>query len=641
MLATCPLPDLSQVLEAIGAPAFALDMTTGAPRFVCANQRYLHLLGLEGESLTGKRPAEALPDEMAARLEAAARRALETEDAVELDEEVTLPSGSRQWRSVLNPLRDPAGAVTRVLGTATGTLHRPVAEIGLVASEAKFRGMFETAPIGVVLCAADGTFIDANDAFLDIVDRKIDDLDGQTIWSFLPQEASSVEGEQIAQLHSTGRAGPFETEYVRGDGRRVAVRVNGIGVGGHDGGERLIWAFVEDITQRRRAEFQLRASERRIVTILDTMVDALIAIDQNGRIETFNKAAETTWGYAAAEVIGRNVSMLLPESNRDGFAEHLQLYLKTGESDLLGARSEVLGRRKNGGVFPLEMGISAVTSEMLGGLERRKEPRRSFVGVARDISERKRAEAEVLAAKSQAEAANRAKSEFLANMSHELRTPLNAIIGFSEVIKDQLFGAVGNGRYVTYAADIHASGAHLLAVIGDVLDMSRIETGRFELEESRFDLPELAQGALVMVGRAAELGGIRLDNKVGSGLPRIHADKRAAKQVLINLLSNAVKFTPRGGVVTVDAGADSGGELAITVSDTGPGIPPERLKAIFEPFQNADSTRAREQGGSGLGLAISKRLMELHGGALILKSRFGHGTTAAMRFPPRRVVAGR
>ncbi len=641
MLATCSLSDLSQVLEAIGAPAFALDVASGAPRFLGANQRYLHLLGLEGESLAGKRPAEALPDEMAARLEGAARRAVETSDAVELDEEVALPSGSRQWRSVLSPLRDAAGAVARVLGTASGATHRPVAEIGLVASEAKFRGMFETAPIGVVLCAADFSFIDANDAFLDIVQRSIGDLDGLTIWSFLPPEVSAVEGEQIAQLHATGRAGPFETECVRGDGSRVAVRVNGIGVGGHDGGERLVWAFIEDITQRRRSEFQLRASERRLATVLDTMVDALIAIDQNGRIETFNKAAEATWGYAAAEVIGRNVGLLLPEPQRDAFAQHLQHYLRTGESDLLGARSEVLGRRKDGGVFPLEMGISAVTSEMLGGLERRREARRSFVGVARDISERKRAEAELLAAKSQAEAANRAKSEFLANMSHELRTPLNAIIGFSEVIKEQMFGPVGNGRYVTYAADIHASGAHLLAVIGDVLDMSRIETGRFELEESYFDLPELAQGALVMVNRAAELGGIRLDNKVGTGLPRLNADKRVAKQVLINLLSNAVKFTPRGGIVTLDAGTDSGGELAITVSDTGPGIPPERLKAIFEPFQNADATQARDQGGSGLGLAISKRLMELHGGALVLKSRYGHGTSAAMRFPQRRVVAGR
>jgi PAS domain S-box-containing protein len=641
MLATCSLSDLSQVLEAIGAPAFVLDVAAGAPRFLVANQRYLHLLGLEGESLTGKRPAEALPDEMAAALEAAAQRAVETADVVELDEEVALPSGSRRWRSVLTPLRDPAGAVTRVLVTASGATHRPAVEIGLVASEAKFRGMFETAPIGVVLCAADGTFIDANDTFLDIVARTMDDLDRQTLWSFLPPEASSVEGEQIALLHASGRAGPFETEYVRGDGRRVAVRVNGIGVGGQDGGERLIWAFVEDISPRRRAEFQQRASERRIATILDTMVDALIAIDQNGRIETFNKAAEVTWGYGAAEVIGRNVSMLLPESNRDGFAEHLQRYLKTGESDLLGARREVLGRRKDGGVFPLEMGISAVTSEMLGGLERRKEPRRSFVGVARDITERKRAEAEILAAKSQAEAANRAKSEFLANMSHELRTPLNAIIGFSEVIKEQMFGAVGNGRYVNYAADIHASGSHLLAVIGDVLDMSRIETGRFELEESNFDLPELAVSALMMVQRAAELGGIKLDNKVSAGLPRLSADKRVAKQVLINLLSNAVKFTPRGGIVTVDAGTDSGGDLAITVGDTGPGIPPERLRTIFEPFQNADSTRARELGGSGLGLAISRRLMELHGGALVLKSRFGHGTIAAMRFPPRRVVAAR
>ncbi|MBL8704256.1 MAG: PAS domain S-box protein, partial [Rhodospirillales bacterium] len=501
------------------------------------------------------------------------------------------------------------------------------------------------APIGVVLCAADGAFVDVNDAFVDIVARDRDDLDGKTLWSFVPPENASVEGEQIAQLHATGRAGPFETEYLRGDDTRVAVRVNAIGVGSADGGERLIWAFVEDVTQRRRADFQLRASEKRIATILDTMVDALVAVDQNGRIESFNKAAEATFGYPAAEVIGRNIGLLMPEPFGETFGEHLQRYLATGESALLGTRREMTGRRKDGSLFALEIGISAVTSEMLGGLERRKAARHSFVGVARDISERKRVEAELLSAKSEAEAASHAKSEFLANMSHELRTPLNAIIGFSEVIKEQMFGPVGNGRYAVYAADIHSSGTHLLSVIGDILDMSRIETGKFDLEESQVDLPDLVAAALTMVVRAAEVGAIRLDNRLageaGKALPRLLADKRAAKQVLINLLSNAVKFTPRGGVVAVEAALDETGELMLSVSDTGPGISADRLATIFDPFQNADSTQARDHGGSGLGLAISKKLMDLHGGALLLKSRIGHGTTGEIRFPARRVVQKR
>jgi PAS domain S-box-containing protein len=645
MLATCSLSDLVLVLEAIGAPAYALDLTTGSPRFLAANQRYLHLLGLNGDALTGKRPAEVLPEEMAAALEQAIRRAAETRDAVELDEEAPLPSGTRQWRSTLSPLVDPAGVVARVLGTASGAVHRPMAEIGLVASEAKFRGMFEHAPIGVVLCAPDGAFLDVNDAFLDIIARDRDDLAGRTLWSFLPPEGTAIEGEQIAQLHATGRAGPFETEYLRGDETRVAVRVNGIGVGGFDGGERLIWAFVEDITQRRRADFQLHASEKRTAAILDTMVDALVAVDQNGRVESFNKAAEAIFGYSAAEVIGRNVGLLMPEPFGETFGEHLQRYLKTGESELLGTRREVTGRRKDGGLFALEIGISAVTSEMLGGLERRKDARHSFVAIARDISERKRVEAELLAATNEAEAANRAKSQFLANMSHELRTPLNAIIGFSEVIKDQLFGPVGNGRYAAYAADIHASGAHLLAVIGDVLDLSRIETGKFDLEESTFDPAEAAAAAFTMVNRAAEIGAIRLDNRLagdaGKALPRLVADKRAIKQVLINLLSNAVKFTPRGGVVSLEAAAEPSGEFTLSVTDTGPGIAAERLGAIFDPFQNADSTQARQHGGSGLGLAISRKLMELHGGSLLLKSRLGHGATATARFPARRVAQAR
>jgi PAS domain S-box-containing protein len=640
MLATATVADLVQALEAVGTPAFVLDLGTGAARFLAANSRYAHLLGIDTEGLAGKRPGELLPDDTAGPLEAGVKAAVEAGDQVEIDEHITLPSGTRQWRSALSPLRDAGGAVVRVLGTVTGAVHRPVAEIGLVASEAKFRGMFETAPIGVVLCSGDGALIDANDAYLDIVGRGREELKDRTIWSFVPPELSSVEGEQIAQLHSSGRAGPVEVEYLRGDDTRVAVRINAIGIGGGDG-ERMIWAFVEDVTQRKRADFQLRASERRMATILDTMVDALIAIDQNGRIEAFNKAAEAVFGYTAAEVIGRNVGMLMPEPMRDQHAEHIQRYLKTGEARILGLRREVVGRRKDGSVFPLELGVSEITSEVLGGLERRKAPRRSFVGLARDISERKRAEAELLAAKGQAEAANRAKSEFLANMSHELRTPLNAIIGFSEVIKDQLFGPVGNGRYVTYAQDIHASGAHLLGVIGDILDLSRIETGRFELEEAPVEPAELVSSAIVLVQRAAEKGRVRIENRVNGKMPRLNADKRVAKQVLINLLTNAVKFCPEGAVVTVEAAADPASEFTFTVTDTGPGIPAERLKTVFDPFQSAAATRARAEGGSGLGLAISKRLMELHGGTLTLRSKLGHGTAATMRFPGKRVMAGR
>ncbi len=640
MLATCSVAELVQALEAIGTPAFVLDLTTGAPRFLAANSRYAHLLAIDTEGLAGKRPGELLPDDTAGPLEAGIKEAVAAGDQTEIDEHITLPSGTRQWRSAIAPLRNPAGEVVRVLGTVTGAVHRPVAEIGLVASEAKFRGMFETAPIGVVLCSGDGGFLDANDAYLEIVGRTRGELEDKTIWSFVPPELSSVEGEQIAQLHASGRAGPVEVEYLRGDETRVAVRINAIGIGAADG-DRMIWAFVEDITQRKRADFQLRASERRMATILDTMVDALIAIDQNGRIEAFNKAAETIFGYSAAEVIGRNVGMLMPEPVRDQHAEHMQRYFKTGEAHILGLRREVVGRRKDGSVFALELGVSEITSEVLGGLERRRAQRRSFVGLARDISERKRAEAELMSAKGQAEAANRAKSEFLANMSHELRTPLNAIIGFSEVIKDQLFGPVGNGRYVTYAHDIHAGGAHLLGVIDDILDMSRIETGRFELEEGAVEPAELVSSALAIVQRAAEQGRVKLDNRVNGALPRLNADKRVAKQVLINLLTNAVKFSPEGGRVTVEAAADPASEFVFTVTDTGPGIPAERLKSLFDPFQNADPTRARDQGGSGLGLAISKRLMELHGGTLTLRSKLGHGTSATMRFPGRRVMLGR
>jgi two-component system, cell cycle sensor histidine kinase PleC len=267
---------------------------------------------------------------------------------------------------------------------------------------------------------------------------------------------------------------------------------------------------------------------------------------------------------------------------------------------------------------------------------RRQERQAHSIEVANMQLERQAIELERLAQgyaaeRERAVAANRAKSEFLANMSHELRTPLNAVIGFASLIEARSFGAFSQ-RYFDYAKDIRHSGEHLLAVINDILDMSKVEAGRYELASEPADLAEIVADCVTMLdGQVAEHG-IAIRNELPAVLPVERIDARATRQVVLNLLSNAIKFSQAGGIVTISGGRDAAGALAIAVTDTGIGIPEADLSRIFEPFHRGDPTRAHGHEGTGLGLAISKRLMELQGGSLTIASIVGRGTIATMRF---------
>jgi signal transduction histidine kinase len=237
-----------------------------------------------------------------------------------------------------------------------------------------------------------------------------------------------------------------------------------------------------------------------------------------------------------------------------------------------------------------------------------------------------------------AAASNRAKSQFLATMSHELRTPLNAVIGFAELIGIEIHGGLGDPRYRDYAMSIRDSGAHLLALINDVLDFAKIDAGRLELIEEEIDIPELFAASLRMVEGAAADAGLVLREDIGyATLPRLRGDQRRIKQILLNLLSNAIKFTPAPGVVTI-AARRHGQALVMTVSDTGIGIAPADLAKALEPFGQIDNRLARAYQGTGLGLPLSRQLMEVHGGSLELDSEVGHGTTVTLTLPAERLV---
>jgi signal transduction histidine kinase len=245
--------------------------------------------------------------------------------------------------------------------------------------------------------------------------------------------------------------------------------------------------------------------------------------------------------------------------------------------------------------------------------------------------EREEAYEELRVAKEVAEAASRGKSGFLATMSHELRTPLNAIIGFSEMMLREVLGPLGNEQYRTYIGDIHESGTHLLQIINDILDLSKIEAGRMELEVSEFDLPQAIQNALVLVRERAIRRGITLGSTIDTRLGMISGDERKVKQVLLNLLSNALKFTPEGGQIDVAARLHDN-RAEVSVADTGIGIAPTDQDAVFEEFRQVGSADKKAE-GTGLGLALSRKFIELHGGKIWVQSELGRGSTFTFTLP--------
>lgn len=263
---------------------------------------------------------------------------------------------------------------------------------------------------------------------------------------------------------------------------------------------------------------------------------------------------------------------------------------------------------------------------------------RGYHGTGRDRTAEVQAADELRLAKEQAEAANRAKTQFLANMSHELRTPLSAIIGFAELIRDQ-YGEPPENKLSEWAGIILSSGQHLLNLVNDLLELSRIEAGSPHLAGDVLDLAEIVEACIGMVALQADANGLRIDCRLRPADAVLRADHRAVKQVVLNLLGNAVKFSPGGGVVSIDVETVKSGGLALVIADPGIGIDPSVVDALFEPFTQANATITRRFGGTGLGLAISRKLLTLHGGTLTIESGLGQGTKVRAMFPADRVVA--
>ena len=387
-----------------------------------------------------------------------------------------------------------------------------------------------------------------------------------------------------------------------------------------------IMLVARDVTDRRRIAETLLNREDRLRGILNTVIDAIIVIDEVGIIDTFNAAAERLFGYTAAEVMGNPVNDLMPEPYKSQHDEYLRRYLKTGTAHIIGFGRRVIAQRKDGTTFDMELAVS----------ELKRDGKSFFIGVIRDITEQIASETSLLEAKEQAEIASRAKSEFLANMSHELRTPLNAIIGFSDMMAGQMFGPLGDSHYLEYAGNIRDSGQHLLGIINDILDVSRIEAGKLDLRIEDVNIENVIESCHRLIQERADAKDIALACSARANLPTLHGDPQRIKQILLNLLSNAVKFTPDGGIVTCDAAIDDTGEgIIFRVTDTGIGIARKDIEKAMLPFGQVDSQLARKYEGTGLGLPLTRTFVELHGGTLTLESEIDKGTTAIVHLPLR------
>ncbi|HEY9080245.1 PAS domain S-box protein [Magnetovibrio sp.] len=652
--------------------------------------------------------------------------------------------GGRWWR--IHEQRTREG---QVLSLHTDITHIKDMEASLLDAETRYRKLVEMAP-DLTCVVTDGIITLMNSAGAEML--RADDprsFIGKSFDVFVHPDFREILHDEIEQL--------FEEKWmpmrlVRTDGVVIDAELSALPFS--ERGLKTVMLVARDTSDRKRAAEALIHRDVQLQGIMETVVDGIITIDQRGIVQSFNPAAEKIFGYRAHEVIGNNVKMLMPAPYAEAHDGYLDRYRETKNPTIIGKGREVSGLRKNGSQFPLDLSVS----------ELRRDGKSLYIGVVRDITERKKNEQalqesraryelaisgagegiwdwdmhsdqlyisakirdltgyktnfikakswlrlihredrgeyqrrltrhlkgetpsffsecrlchkdgswrwirisgmalrdkagwvyrmagsvgditqriefqhQLIEAKERAEIASRVKTEFLANMSHELRTPLNAIIGFSDVMLSGLFGGL-EPRYQEYIENIRDSGSHLLAVINDILDVSRIEAGRMDLRPERISIAELIESATRLIRDRATEAGLSMNRRVPKDLPDLMVDSQRIKQVLLNILSNAVKFTPEGGKVTVKANLSKSNELTISVSDTGIGMSEAEIATALTPFGQVDSKLARKFDGTGLGLPLTKSFVELHGGILSIKSTPKQGTTVSVRFPTDRLV---
>ncbi len=372
---------------------------------------------------------------------------------------------------------------------------------------------------------------------------------------------------------------------------------------------------------------RLQNENQELRGILDTATDGVLVLDCSGRVLSANRSAEALFGYDAADFTEISFGDLFAPESRRSVMDYLERLARGAAAGILETGRDAIGRVKRGGLVPLYVTIGRV------------EDGEKLCAVLRDVTAWKRTEEELINARRQAEQASTAKSEFLAKISHEIRTPLNAIIGFSEVMIEERFGPVGNERYVQYLKDIHSSGGHLTSLLNDLLDLSKIEAGKLELNFVSVNLNDLMQSCVAIMQEQANKERVIIRTSLPANLPLIVADARSVRQIALNLLSNSIKFTGAGGQVIVSTAVNDDNEIVMRVRDTGVGMSPKELETALEPFRQLATAARWGSSGTGLGLPITKALSEANHARFHITSQVETGTLVEVAFPATRVLA--
>ena len=492
---------------------------------------------------------------------------------------------------------------------------------------ARVRKLLDALPVPVIVSnREDGLIRYMNRAALDLVGvRDLSERPGARGVDFFvnPDERERIIGsiEEGENIHA------FEFELKRGDGAKFWVFYTATEMTYE--GQPAIIGTITDITKRREAEEGLRKSEEKFRLLTEHASDLISIYSLEAICLYVSPSIERILGYSQDEFVGQALEKFVhPEDIQ-------MIYSANAKSLEPGAilRPYTFRIRHKAGHWEWMEGSSSVE----------KDPGTDTIlrvsSVSRLVTERVRQEQELKEARKRAESADRAKSDFLAHMSHEIRTPLNAVIGFSEVMRDQLFGPLGSPRYLEYINDIHNSGIHLLELINDVLDLSKIEAGKFELQEDRIHLNTIIDTAFRFMSDRADAKLIFLQSRLHV-TPDIWCDRRVFTQVMLNIIGNAIKFTPERGRITIESHLDAGGDLVLSTTDTGIGIVQEDIPIVLKPFGQArtNANIAASEPGTGLGLPLSKSFIEKHGGTLSITSEMGIGTRVIITIPAFRVM---
>ncbi|MER0216175.1 MAG: PAS domain S-box protein [Nitrosomonas sp.] len=489
-------------------------------------------------------------------------------------------------------------------------------------SETRLRALFVMSPVGIALNDyATGRFIEFNDALLAPTGYSREEFLNLTYWDITPPEYAADEARQLESLRAMGSFGPYRKEYIRKDGSRYQVQLNGVVIRDASGRE-LIWSIIEDITARLQAEQALRESQERYQRLVEDIGGKFVIYSHKaltGELTYISSGVDKVFGITKEEAIGKfwdGIVNWYPDSLDHAYSVVTQI--AQGKIDFV--QFEMNFVHPDGSERTI-LASAHPASDANGDL--------CIEGIAEDITERKAAEEALIHARQEAERANQAKSQFLSSMSHELRTPLNAILGFSQLIELE----DPDNQHVKYIREIRNAGTHLLALINEVLDLARIESGRIDLKLEPVEIGPIIEACISLVRTQADKLDVQLV-QAGVAGKILHTDRVRFKQVILNLISNAVKYNRKGGTVHIDARAssDNPGYLRILITDTGTGIATHKMAELFQLFNRLDATNSGIE-GTGIGLSISRQIVELMGGTVGADSELGVGSTFWIELP--------